>query len=70
MFQDLHPKKGSWVTFESNKKGKIVGVGRIGLKHNLLSISQLCENGYDVFFNKGEFIVKDCKGSIIFSAKR
>ncbi|RDX82434.1 hypothetical protein CR513_36783, partial [Mucuna pruriens] len=27
-----------------------------GLKHNLLSISQLCDNGYDVSFNKGECI--------------
>ncbi|RDY01393.1 hypothetical protein CR513_15282, partial [Mucuna pruriens] len=40
------------------------------LKHNLLGISQLCDSGYDVCFNKGECIVKDCKGSIIFSAKR
>ncbi|RDX71112.1 hypothetical protein CR513_49577, partial [Mucuna pruriens] len=52
-------------------EGKIVGVGRIGkrpflsinnvlyvkvLKHNLLSISQLCDSGYDVSFNKGECI--------------
>ena len=29
-----------------------------GLKGNLLSISQLCNNGYDVSFNKDECIVK------------
>ncbi|RDX97560.1 hypothetical protein CR513_19647, partial [Mucuna pruriens] len=40
------------------------------LKHNLLSIGQLCENGYDESFNKGECIVKDYNDSIIFSAKR
>ncbi|RDX74663.1 hypothetical protein CR513_45560, partial [Mucuna pruriens] len=28
------------------------------LKHNLLSINQLCDNGYDVPFNKGECIVR------------
>ncbi|RDY04456.1 hypothetical protein CR513_11821, partial [Mucuna pruriens] len=81
MFQDLHPKKGGWVTF----KGAVVNIGRIGkhpfpsidnalyvkgLKHNLLSISQLHDSGYDVSFDKGEFIVKDYKGSIIFSTKR
>ncbi|RDX65767.1 hypothetical protein CR513_55550, partial [Mucuna pruriens] len=41
-----------------------------GLKHNLLSISQLYDSRYNVSFNKGECIVKDCNGSIIFSAKR
>ncbi|RDX80225.1 hypothetical protein CR513_39247, partial [Mucuna pruriens] len=85
MFQDLRPKKGGWVTFRGNQKGKIVGVGRIdkhpflsidnvlyvkGLKHNQLSISQLCDIRYDVSFNKGECIVKDYKGSIIYSTKR
>ncbi|RDY08293.1 Copia protein, partial [Mucuna pruriens] len=85
MFQDLCPKKGGWVTIIGTQKGKIVGVVRIGkhpflsidnllfvkgLKHNLISISQLCDSGYDVSFNKGECIVKDCKGSIIFSVKR
>ena len=48
------------VTFGDNKKGKIVGIGKIGkspthsidnvylvkgLKHNLLSISQFCDKG-------------------------
>ncbi|RDX64511.1 hypothetical protein CR513_56922, partial [Mucuna pruriens] len=40
------------------------------LKHNLPSISQLCDNGYDVSFNKGECIVKNHNGSIIFFSKR
>ncbi|RDX73915.1 hypothetical protein CR513_46399, partial [Mucuna pruriens] len=85
MFQGLRPKEGGWVTFRSNQRDKIVRVGRIGkhpflsidnvlfvkgLKHNLLSISQLCDSGYDVSFNKGECIVKDYKSSIIFSVKR
>ncbi|RDX89697.1 hypothetical protein CR513_28542, partial [Mucuna pruriens] len=73
MFQDLRSKKVGWVTFEGNQKIKIVGVGRIGkhpfsfidnvlfvkgLKPNLLSISQLHDNRYDVSFNKGECIVR------------
>ncbi|RDY08397.1 hypothetical protein CR513_07376, partial [Mucuna pruriens] len=58
---------------ESNQKDKIAGIGKIvkhpfpfidnvlfveGLKHNLLSISQLSDNGYNVSFNKGKCIVK------------
>jgi len=53
------------VTYEDNNKGKILGKGTIGnennflihdvlyvegLKHNLLSISQLCDKGYQVTF--------------------
>ncbi|RDX64835.1 hypothetical protein CR513_56561, partial [Mucuna pruriens] len=71
MFQDLRPKKGRWVTFGGNYKVRIIILGRIGkhpfpsidnvlyvkgLKYNLLSISQLCDNEYDVSFNKGEYI--------------
>ncbi|RDX75065.1 hypothetical protein CR513_45107, partial [Mucuna pruriens] len=78
MFQDLMPKKGGWVAFG-------VGIGRIGkhpfpsienvlyvkrLKHNLLSISQLYYNVYNVSFNKGECIVRDCNDFIILFVKR
>jgi len=60
LFLSLEPFDGGRVTFGDNKKGKIVGVGKIGissshaidnvylvsgLKHNLLSISQLCDKG-------------------------
>jgi len=42
-----------------------------GLEHNLLSISQFCDNGYDVMFEKTNCIVinKDNK-SIVFKGKR
>ena len=57
-------KEGSSVTFGGNQKGKIKGYGMIvkgeitvnqmyyvdGLKHNLISVSQLCDNGMDVMF--------------------
>ena len=55
-------KEGGTVGFGGNQIGKIIGSGTIGnssisinhvwlvdgLNHNLLSISQFCENGYDV----------------------
>ncbi|RDX67555.1 hypothetical protein CR513_53554, partial [Mucuna pruriens] len=80
-----HHMMGEKKEDELHSEDNIVGEGRIGkhhfpsiknvlfiegLKHNLLSISQLRDNGYDVSFNKGKCIVKDCNGSIIFSAKR
>ncbi|RDX94251.1 hypothetical protein CR513_23381, partial [Mucuna pruriens] len=70
--------KGGWVNFRNNHKGKIVGIGQIskhpfpsidnvlyvkGLKHNPLSISQLCDSGYDVSFNK--YIVQDYEACLI-----
>ena len=65
-FITIEPKEdGGVVTFEDNGQGKIVGIGKIqinsttfidnvlyvkGLKHNLISISQLCVKGYTVSF--------------------
>ena len=54
--------------FGENLKGKIIGMRTIGnssisinkvwlvdvLRHNLLSISQFCESGYEVMFNKNK----------------
>lgn len=71
--------------FGGNQIGKIIGTGTIGnssisinnvwlvdgLKHNLLSISQFCDNGYDVMFSKTNctLVNKDDK-SITFKGKR
>ncbi|GAV88174.1 hypothetical protein CFOL_v3_31597 [Cephalotus follicularis] len=66
LFVKYEPKEGGEVTFGDNAKGKIKGVGSIGnlktsihnvffvdgLKHNLLSISQLCDKDCRVFFEK------------------
>jgi len=42
-----------------------------GLKHNLLSISQFCDNGYDVIFDKTNCtIVNRNDNSITFKGKR
>ena len=56
-FDFLKKKNGGYVTFRNNAKGRIIGQGNIGndtsslienvlvdgIKHNLLSISQLCD---------------------------
>jgi len=85
MFLTLAMKEGGNVKFGGNQSGKIIGTGTIGnasisinnvwlvdgLKHNLLSISKFCDNGYDVLFDKTSCTVvnKDDK-SIIFKGKR
>ena len=65
MFQGLELKPRGYVGFGGNQRGKIIGSGIIGngnlpsitnvllvygLMHNLLSISQLSDNGYDIIF--------------------
>ena len=65
-FSSHTPKDGGYVTYGDNNKGKILGTGKVGktsstsidnvlyvegLKHNLLSISQLCDKGNEVIFN-------------------
>lgn len=66
MFQNLTLKEEGNVGFGGGQKGKIIGMGTIGnslifvnnvwlvsgLKHNLLSISQYFDHGYQVLFNK------------------
>ena len=71
--------------FGGNQSGKIIGTGTIsnasisinnvwmvdGLKHNLLSISQFCDNGYDVLFDKTSCtVVNKDDNSTIFKGKR
>ena len=71
-FITLDAKNGGMVTFGDNGKGKIIGIGNIGitpskyienvllvkgLKHNLLSISQFCDKGYKVSFESSVCIV-------------
>ena len=78
-------KEGGTVGFGGNQPGKIIGSGTIGnsstsinnvwlvdgLRHTLLSISQFCDNGYDVLFVKSNCTVinKDDQ-SIVFKGKR
>ncbi|VFQ83106.1 unnamed protein product [Cuscuta campestris] len=65
-FLQIKQTKGGNVVFGDNGKGKIIGIGSVGknetssidnvisvkgLKHNLLSISQLCDKGNRVTFD-------------------
>ncbi|RVW59748.1 hypothetical protein CK203_100238 [Vitis vinifera] len=73
-FAFLTKRKRGHVTFGDNAKGRIIGQGNIGndtssliesvllvdgLKHNLLSISQLCDKGFKVIFEASHCIIKD-----------
>ena len=64
-FLRISYKQEGYVTYGDNNKGRILGRGSIGdkdilvihdvlyvegLKHNLLSINQLCDKGYQVIF--------------------
>ena len=71
-FTSLEAKDGEWVIFGDNANGKIISIEEIGnpqslfihhvlfingLKHNLLSISQLCDLWNKVtFYPKNYFI--------------
>ena len=73
-FFTLEKKDGGLVTFGDNHKGKIIGIDKIKitpsifiedvllvekLKHNFLSISQLCDVGFNVLFKTSMCIVVD-----------
>ena len=68
--------EGGTVTFGDDSKGTIIGIGNIKigasslienvvlidwLKHNLLSISQLCDHGLKVVFDESSCKIFDCK---------
>ncbi|XP_070030226.1 uncharacterized protein LOC142161990 [Nicotiana tabacum] len=73
------------VKFGDDSKGKIIGTGTIpsnnkcditevylvdGLNYNLLSISQLCDSGYEVNFKKTSCAIGDESGKIVLPGKR
>ena len=73
-FTKFIPKNKRFVTYGDNNKGRILGIGQIGkpssitidnvlyvegLKHNLLSISQLSNKSYNVIFNSSCCIVEN-----------
>ena len=85
-FRNLRPKDGGVVKFANGIKSKIIGIGNIGknnsdlitdimlverLTHNLLSISQFCDQGYKVVFEPSRCIIKDSTSDkTILTAKR
>ncbi|NAU72134.1 hypothetical protein EE085_29455, partial [Klebsiella pneumoniae] len=74
LFSSLIQKDGGYVSLGDNTKCKVIGVGTIGydssaieevllvegLKHNLISISQLCDRGYDISFSSSHCLIKLC----------
>ncbi|KAH9651466.1 Integrase catalytic domain-containing protein [Citrus sinensis] len=79
-------ENGGDVSFGDNSKGKILGIGIVGkvsstlienvclvenLKHNLISISQLCDKGYKVIFDKFNCVIENsCDGKTLFVGNR
>ena len=69
--------KGGTVTFGNDSKGKIIGIGNIkidsspliedvlvdGVKHNVLSISQLCDKSLKVIFDDSTCDILDKKSN-------
>ncbi|KAH9704489.1 hypothetical protein KPL70_011489 [Citrus sinensis] len=79
-------ENGGDVFFGDNSKGKILGIGNVGkvsstlienvclvenLKHNLISISQLCDKGSKVIFDKFSCVIENsCDGKTLFVGNR
>ena len=73
-FTYISPKNSGHVTYGDNNKGKILGVGKIGtnpstsienvllvdgLKHSLLSVSQLCHKDFLVSFDSHNCFIEN-----------
>ena len=81
---DFSNRAGPNVTFGDDSQGKIEGYGVLtngpltfkrvsyvsGLKHNLISVSQLCDAGYEVRFRADKGMVLDLEGNVVLIAKR
>jgi len=85
-FTDLKLKAERHVTFGDNNRGRILGRRNVGtkgstlienvlyvegLKHNLLSISQLCDKGYHINFETNKCIISnEASGKVLCTGKR
>ncbi|XP_073119945.1 uncharacterized protein [Henckelia pumila] len=84
LLSELVEFNGPIITFGDNSKGKTMDKGKIihdniiiqdvllveTLKYNLLSISQMCDYGHSVEFQKLNCIIKDASGNIILTENR
>jgi hypothetical protein len=83
--KDLKSYTTSYVTFGDGAKWEIKGIGKLhnsslpkldnvflveGLKANLISISQLCDQGFKVNFTKNECLVTTNKGVLLMKGAR
>ena len=84
-FATLSRFEGGNVSFGGGEKGKIIGCGNVGkkpspiiedvylvsgLKHNLLSISQLSDKNFDIVFKSDKCIVSLNKEVIFIAFRR
>ena len=85
-FTSIEVKDKGCVTFGDNAKGKIISIGEFGnpqslsihyillvisLKHNLLSISQLCDMGNKVtFYPENYFVSSLDEDKVIFNGEK
>jgi hypothetical protein len=82
---NIKPHTTSFVTFGDGAKGEIRGSGKLsskslpdlddvllvkGLKANLISISQLCDQGLKVNFTKNECLITSDKGEVLMKGSR
>ncbi len=85
MFLDLQPHDEGTVAFGGNQQGQIIGIGKVGkanstsinnvfyvkgLKHNILSISEFCDSGYRVIFDKSKCEIRKLDQIVVFIAAR
>ena len=83
MFDSLTKSSGNhYITFAGNERGKVLGTGNITLNsqfnlskvllvdtlgYNLLSISQLCDSGFNCLFtNEGVSVIRRSDDSVAF----
>jgi len=79
-FENIRFCDSGYVTFGDGGKSKVLGIGRIisdklpklenvflveGLFSNLISISQLCDQGMEVDFNKSGCQVTNEEGNVL-----
>lgn len=79
---DIQPCSTGHVTFSDGDKGKVIGKGRLkyprlpifkevilveGLTANLISISQLCNQGVSVNFSKDKCTVTNSNNTVVMS---
>jgi len=85
-FTSLKLKAEGHVTYGDNNRGRILGRGNVGtedsttienvlyvegLKHSLLSISQLCDKGYKVNYETNTCTISsETSGQVLFTGRR
>ncbi|KAI3503610.1 hypothetical protein L1887_32056 [Cichorium endivia] len=83
-FKEYTASPRQYVTFRNNMRGKVMchrnitnrnfTVRRVayvdGLKHNLISVAQLCDNDHQVLFTRFHSLIMDAKSNVLVESKR